>query len=120
MLVVVFVCTFSLHWFNSFGGEDDLSLSSHVYFLYFFRFREEFGGILDVDGWPGEIVYPSDGFDPRGFCWKTCYCMKVYYGWFNGWEFIHITYGFWCGFGHACLYMVYCSWNCWDRIEGIY
>ena len=67
MLVVIFVCTFSLHWFNIFGGEDDLSLSSHVYFLYFFRFRKEFGDILDIDEWPGDIVSAFYGFDSRGF-----------------------------------------------------
>ena len=43
--------------------------------LCFFIFREEFGDILDVDDWPGEIVSASGGFETRGFCWKTCCCI---------------------------------------------
>ena len=47
--------------------------------------------------------------------WKTFWRMKISYGSFNTWEFIHIVYVLWCVFGHECFYMVYCSFNCWDR-----
>ena len=86
----------------------------------FLQIQGEISYILVVDDWPSDIIYLSNSFDLRGFCCNYCRSMKVYYGWFNDWEFIHIIYGFWCVFGHACLYMVYCSWNYWDRIEGIY
>ena len=93
----------SIGWFDSSGGADVLSLYSHVYFLCFFRPREIFGDIIDVDEWSGEIVFSSNGFEPRGFCWKTCLRMKIYYGLFNTWEFINVVYGFWCLFGHKCM-----------------
>ena len=73
----------------------------------FIQTQGGFGYILDVDEWPGEIVSTSGGFDPRGFFWKTCFCMKLYCGSFDTWEFINFVYGFWCVFGHECLYMLY-------------
>ena len=47
--------------------------SFRVSFLCFLIFREEFGVIIDVDEWPGEIFSASDGFEPREFSWKSFY-----------------------------------------------
>ena len=112
ILVVGFVCTFSLVWFGSFGVSGNLSLSSHMLFLCIFVFREESGNIINFYEFPGEIVYASGGFEPHGFCWKTCCCMKVSYGLLNTWDFINFICGFWCVFCHECFYMVYCSFTC--------
>ena len=48
--------------------------------LCLFRLGEEFSDILGVDEWPHEIISSLDGFDPRGFCQKTYFCMKISYG----------------------------------------
>ena len=89
--------------------------------LSFFRFREFFCDILGVDECPREIIYLSDGFEPGGFCWKICRCMKVSDGWFNDWYFIDVVDGFHCtgAFGHECFYMVYYCCTGWDIIYGI-
>ena len=71
-------------------------------FFCFFRIRECFGDILDVDEWPGEIVSTSGGVEPRGCFCKTCCCMKVSYGSLNNLELINVIYGLWCVFGHEC------------------
>ena len=66
-------CLYFKSWmFWSFGGVDVLSLSSHMSLFCFFIFREEFGDILDVDEWPGEIFSSLYYFDLRGFFWKAC------------------------------------------------
>ena len=102
ILVVGFVTACSLGWFDSSGRVYFLSFSSCVSFLCLFRISGNFGEILDVNEWPGEIVSLSYGFEPRGFCWKTCERIKISYGLFNNWGFIHIVYCFWCVFGHEC------------------
>ena len=69
----------------------------------FSRIRGKIGDIIDVDERLGEIISASDGFNLHGLCWKTCCRMKISYGLFNNWEFIHAVYGFWYVFGHECL-----------------
>ena len=42
MLVVGFVCTFSIGWFDSFGGADALSLSSNFFHFVIIQIQEIF------------------------------------------------------------------------------
>ena len=75
MLVFYFVFTWCLRRLYWFVGEDALYFPPHVPLLCFFRFKEKFSDIIGVDEWPREIIPLSGGFEPCGFCRKTCFCM---------------------------------------------